>query len=60
MDIASIPYDLAKGTYDETKASTFKPFGLVGGVLKSSADGAKKAVTAAVDIGMFPLDLVKK
>ncbi len=59
-DIASIPYDLGKGTYDEAKSSSFKPFGLLGGVLKSSAEGVKKAVTSAVDIATFPLDMVKK
>ena len=60
LDLVSIPYDLVKGTYDVTKASSFKPFGLFGGVMKSSADGAKKAITAAVDIGTFPLDMIKK
>lgn len=60
VDLVSIPYDLVKGTYDETKASDFKPFGLFGGVMKSSAEGVKKAVTAVVHIVTFPLEMIKK
>lgn len=60
VDLVSIPYDLAKGTYDETKAADVKPLGLFGGLMKSSAEGAKKAVTAAVHIGTFPLEMIKK
>ena len=60
LDIAGIPYSLVKGTYDDTMASSFKPFGLLEGVVKHSTDGAKTALTAAVDIATFPLDMVKK
>jgi len=59
-DLATIPYDLGKGTYDETMSSSFKPFGLLGGVVKHSALGIKKAVTTAIDIATFPLEAVKK
>ena len=60
LDIAGIPYSLVKGTYDDTMASKFKPFGLVEGVVKHSTEGAKTAITAAADIATFPLEMVKK
>ncbi len=59
MDILSVPYDIGKRTYDEVTVSTFKPFGLVGGLIKGTAFGLKKAVSGAIDVVTFPIDLNK-
>ena len=59
MDILSVPYDFGNTTYDEVKASDFKPFGLMGGIVKGTAHGVKKAVSGVVDIATFPFDLEK-
>jgi len=57
--VISVPYDIGKTTLDEMKTSDFKPFGLMGGLLKGIAYGVKDVVTGAVDIVTFPIDLKK-
>ena len=60
MDIVSIPYDLGKTAYDEVNAAKFKPFGLLGGIGKGTAEGVIKGVTAVVGIVTLPFDYLGK
>ncbi|OGX05887.1 MAG: hypothetical protein A2Z88_02265 [Omnitrophica WOR_2 bacterium GWA2_47_8] len=57
MSIVNVPYNIGKTTLDEFHASTFKPFGLLGGFLKGTGYGIKDMVTGLVDIVTFPIDL---
>ena len=59
MDIISVPYDLGKTTVDEVKSSSFKPLGLVGGLIKGAYHGIKDVVSGVLDIATFPLDTEK-
>ena len=49
------PLEVPNHTMDEYKAANFKPFGLLGGMIKGAAYMVKKGVSGALDIATFPL-----
>ncbi len=54
-DVLISPLEIKDHTFSEVKASTIKPLGLVGGLIKGSGFMIKKAVSGAVDVATFPL-----
>lgn len=56
-DIVTAPMELPNHMVEETKAATFKPFGLQGGVLKGSFYTVYKLGSGVVDIVTIPLHL---
>ncbi len=59
ISIISSPLEIVNHTKDELNASTFKPFGLMGGLLKGTVYSIKKLITGVVDIVTSPLHFVK-
>ena len=55
-DILGVPFDLGKTGYTAIKDHHFKPFALVGKLMKGIGDGTMKAVGGAVKIATFPVD----
>ncbi len=53
--VISSPLELKKDVMSEVKKSHFKLFGLVGGVLKGTADMTKKTISGAIEIATFPM-----
>ena len=51
--IVKSPLELPKHTYDEVKGSDFKPFGLIGGLMKGTYHMVDKSVRGALDIATF-------
>ncbi len=51
------PLELPKHTMDEIKASDFKLFGLVGGLVKGTYHTVDKSVKGAWDIATFPIKI---
>ena len=49
------PLEVPHYTMDEYKSANFKPFGLLGGMIKGAAHMVKKGVSGALDIATFPL-----
>ena len=56
VDVIKSPLELPKYTSDEVKSSDFKPFGLVGGLMKGTYHMAKKSIHGVIDIVTFPID----
>jgi putative exosortase-associated protein (TIGR04073 family) len=54
-DIISAPLELPKYAHKEVKDSTFKPKGLLMGLLKGTAHAIKKIGYGAVDVVTFPV-----
>ncbi len=54
-DIIKSPMEVVDHTKAEFKASTFKPFGLVGGLVKGTFYMGKKALGGAMDVVTFPI-----
>ena len=54
-DIVKSPMEVVDHTKAEYKASTFKPFGLMGGLLKGTFYMGKKIVGGVVDVVTFPI-----
>ena len=54
-DVLTAPLEVPKSTVDEVKASHYKPFGFIGGVMKGSAHMLTKAASGVADIITFPL-----
>ena len=57
IDVIKSPLELGKYTHDEMKSKDFIPAGLLRGLVMGTAHTIKKAVTGAVDIATFPVDL---
>ena len=57
MDIVSAPLEMYTHSAVAVKAADFKPFGLIGGLLKGTAYTIKKAGSGVVDIVTFPVNL---
>lgn len=57
MKILSSPLEIPNYTIEEMNAATFKPFGIVGGVLKGSVYSVQKLSTGIVDVATIPLHL---
>ena len=55
-DILGVPYDLGKTGFTAIKDHHFKPFALVGSLMKGIGDGTMKAVGGAVKIATFPVE----
>ena len=49
------PIELPKHTMDEIKSSSFKPYGLVSGLMKGTRSTVEKLVKGALDIATFPI-----
>ena len=60
VDIVTAPWEVGHCVVDEVKAAEFKPFGLMGGLLKGGFYSVKKMGTGLVHIVMMPLDYVHK
>ena len=60
VDIVKSPLELGHHVMEETKTAEFKPFGLMGGILKGSFYSVKKMGTGVVDIVTLPLDYLPK
>ena len=56
-DIISAPLEIPKYAHREVKDASFKPKGLVMGLLKGTAQGIKKLGSGVVDIATFPVKL---
>lgn len=54
-DIVKSPMQVVDHTKAEYNAATFKPFGLVGGLIKGTFHMGKQIVTGAVDVVTFPM-----
>ena len=54
-DIVKSPMEVVDHTKAEVKASTFKPFGFLGGLMKGTFYMGKKAVGGIVDVVTFPI-----
>ncbi len=54
-DIVKSPLEIVDHTKAEVKDSTFKPFGLLGGLLKGTFYTGKKMVGGVVDVVTFPI-----
>jgi len=57
VTILTSPLEVTNYATDEMETSSFKPFGLIGGILKGSFYMVKKATTGVVDIVTIPLHL---
>jgi len=56
-DIISAPLEIPKYAHKGVKEATFKPKGLVMGLLKGTAQGIKKVGSGVVDIATFLVKL---
>ena len=56
VDIIKSPLEIGHHSMDEMKGASFKPFGLIGGMMKGTGYAVKKAVKGAIDVATFPLD----
>ena len=54
-DIVRSPLEVVDHTKAEYKTATFKPFGLMGGLLKGTFYMGKKALNGAIDVVTFPI-----
>lgn len=59
VDIITSPLEIPNHTKTEFEAATFKPFGLLGGLLKGTVYTVKKMATGMVDIILIPVEMVK-
>ena len=57
VGIVSAPLELYNHSAAEVKSARFKPFGLMGGLLKGAAYTIKKIGSGAVDVVTFPIAL---
>jgi hypothetical protein len=55
-DIVKSPLEIVDHTKAEYNNSTFKPFGVFGGLLKGTFYMGKKIVGGVVDVVTFPID----
>ncbi len=55
-DIVRSPLEIVDHTKAEFKDSTFKPFGLMGGLLKGTFYMGKKLVGGVIDVVTFPIE----
>ena len=55
--IVKSPLEIPKHSMDEVKAADFKPFGLVGGLLKGTYHMVDKSVKGALDVVTFPIKM---
>ncbi len=51
------PLQLKDDVVNEYNAAKFKPFGVIGGLLKGVFDTGKEAIGGLVDILTFPVDI---
>ena len=58
--IVKAPMHLVNDPMDEYKAATFKPFGLLGGIMKGTAYTVIDAVHGAFEVVTSPLTLLEK
>ena len=58
--IVKAPMHLVNDPMDEYKAATFKPFGLIGGIMKGTAYTVIDAVHGTLDVVTSPLMLLEK
>ncbi len=56
VDIIKSPLEIGHYSMDEIKGAHFKPFGLMGGVMKGTAYMVKKSISGAFDVATFPLE----
>jgi hypothetical protein len=54
-DIIKSPLEIVDNTKAEYNSSTFKPFGVLGGLLKGTFYMGKKIVGGVVDVATFPM-----
>ena len=59
VDIVKAPLEIPNHAKTEMDAATFKPFGLMGGILKGTVYSVKKLVTGVVNIIAIPVGMVK-
>ena len=59
VQILKSPLDLKTYATDEMKTSKYKPFGLVGGLVKGTFHMIDHVGKGVIDIATFPLDLTK-
>ena len=60
VDMVKAPLEMRHYVVDEVQAAEFKPFGLMGGVLKGTFYTVKKLGTGIVHIVTLPLDYIHK
>ena len=53
--IIKSPLELPKTTIDEVKGADFKPFGLVGGLMKGTYNMVHSSLKGVVDVVTFPI-----
>lgn len=58
-DILTAPLELPKYIHKDLKESSFKPMGLLGGIIKGTAHAIKKVGSGVVDVVTFPVKLDK-